>query len=190
MKHKHHGVWVVGVALTAFAAIGVYALTGEWRIKDGVARLPRPATLQIQVPDAQQVREMDRLYGRLPLLAAPHKRAVAAKKLSLFGYQDPAMTADGRRKRDDGSLAENGFKLSLVVVDGAGSFCIVDGAFLSEGDRMEDGTQILKIESHRVLVARNREQKWIYLDYEPDHETSSSVTVTPKGTAGLQRGPS
>jgi hypothetical protein len=190
MKRKHHGVWVVGVALTAFAAIGVYALTGEWRIKDGVERLPPQTTLQIQVPDEQQVREMDRLYDRLHVLAAPHKRDVAAKKLSLFGYQDPAMTADGRRERDAGSLAENEFQLSLVVLDDSGSFCIVDGAFLAEGDRMDDGTQILKIESHRVLVARNREQKWIYLDHEPDHEPSSSVTATPKGTTGLQRGPS
>jgi hypothetical protein len=190
MKHKHHGVWAVGVALTAFAAIGVYALTGEWRIKGGVARLPRQTTLQIQVPDARQVREMDRLYGRLHLLAAPHKRAVAAKKLSLFGYQEPEMTADGRRKGDAGSLADNDFKLSLIVVDGSGSFCIVDGAFLAVGDRMEDGTQILKIESHRVLVARNREQKWIYLDYEPEHETPSAETATPTGTTGMQQGQS
>jgi hypothetical protein len=114
---------------------------------------------QIQVPDAQQVREMDRLYGRLRLLAAPHKRAVAAKKFSRFGYQEPAMTADGRRERDAGSLAENEFRLSLVVVDGAGSFCIVEGVFLAAGDRMEDGTQILKIESHRVLIARHRKKR-------------------------------
>ncbi len=190
MKRKHQGVWVVGVALTAIATIGVYALTGGWRINHEAAQLPRLTTPPIKVPDAHQVREMDRLYDRLHLLAAPHRRAVAAKKLSLFGYQEPAMMSDGRPRQDAGSLADNDFKLSLVVVDGSGSFCIVDGNLLAEGDRMEDGTQILKIESHRVLVARNREQKWIYLDYEPDHETPSSVTATPKGSAGLQREPS
>lgn len=186
MKRKYHGVWVAGVALAALAAIGVYTLAGEWQIRDGGRRFPRQAVPLIKVPTQGQVREMDRLYDQLHLLAVPGKRRVAAKKLSLFGYREAMLAPDRGGERDDRSLEESEFQLSLVVLAGFGRYCIVDGDFLAEGDRMEDGTQILKIENHRVLITRNRQRKWIYLD----EASTSSETATPRQQAVQPRGPS
>ncbi|MEJ2153994.1 MAG: hypothetical protein P8X96_01520 [Desulfobacteraceae bacterium] len=186
MKRKHHGVWVAGVALAALAAIVVYTLTGEWRKRDGGRRFPRQPAPFIRVPTQGQVRAMDRLYDRLHLLAAPGKRRVAAKKLSLFGYRRAMLAAELGGERDDRRLKESEFQLSLVVLAGFGRYCIVDGDFLAEGDRLENGAQILKIENHRVLIMRNRQQKWIYLE----KASTSSATATPRQQAVQPRGPS
>ncbi len=186
MKRKHHGIIVVAVALAAMTAIGVYALTGEWQKTDAGRRMPPQAAVHIKVPSEQQVRQMDRLMDRLPMLAAPGKRLVEAKELTLFGYQAPALDEDGKARRESENLEQSGFQLSLVVLAGVGRYCILDGNLVSEGTQMEDGTAILKIESHRVLVARKKERRWIYLE----DATVSSSTTEPKDTSGQQRGQS
>lgn len=186
MKRKHHGMVVAGIALAVTAAVGVYTMTGRWQKTDTVRRMPPQAAIHLKVPSSQQVQQMDRLYDLLPKLAAPAKRTVAAKKLALFGYQGDALAADRGGDRGAESLEQSGFRLSLVILAGFGRYCIIDGDFVSEGTRMEDGTAILKIESHRVLVARNEERKWIYLE----DAAPSSVTTAPKTTSGEQRGQS
>ncbi len=184
MKRKQHGMVVFGVAIAAVAAIALYAVSGRWRGSEVVRRSPLQAEIQVKVPTEEQVRQMERLYDRLPMLAEPREREVAATPLSLFGYQ--ATTSDEKRRRSSESLGQSELALSLVVVAGVGSYCIIDGDFVSEGTRMEDGTAILKIESHRVLVARGLERKWIYLQ----DADASSQTPLPDDASGQQRGQS
>lgn len=186
MKRKHSGIMVAAVALTAVSAIGIYTLTGRWQKTDAGRRSPPQAAAHIKVPTEQQVREMDRLFDRLPMLAEPVKRPVDANKLTLFGYHAPVWDADGKKRRESESLEQSGFQLSLVVLAGFGRYCILDGDLVSEGTHMEDGTAILKIESHRVLVARDKERRWIYLK----DTTASSSTTGPEDTSSQQRGQS
>jgi len=186
MKRRYHGIVVVGIVLAVMAAIAFYTYTGHWQNPDAVRRLPPQAGMHLKVHSGEQVLQMDRLYDRLPKLAAPEKRPVAANKLTLFGYEEAALAASRKGDRDSESLEPNDFRLSLVILAGFGRYCIIDGDFVSEGTRMEDGTAILKIESHRVLVARDQERLWIYLE---DGNASSATTV-PKDTSGQQRGQS
>ncbi len=186
MKRKHHGILAVAIALAAFAAIGIYTLTGQWQKTDTIRRMPPQTAVTVKVPTDQQVRQMDRLFDRLPMLAAPQKRVVEAKKLTLFGYQPSVLVEDGMGKRTSEGLHQDEFQLSLVVLAGVGRYCIIDGNLVSEGTRMEDGTAILKIESHRVLVSRDKERRWIYLE----DATASSSTTVPKDASGQQTGQS
>jgi hypothetical protein len=160
--------------------------TGLWQKTDVIKRIPLRAAINIKVPTDKQVRQMERLYDRMELLAAPAKRQVAAKKLSLFGYQGPEAAAAGIGNTEPQGLEESRFHLSLVVLAGLNNYCIVDGNFMAEGARMDDGTQVLKIESHRVLIARNHERKWIYLQ----SETTSSAVPDEKDTTDPQKGQS
>ena len=186
MKRKHHGITVVVIALAALSAIGLYALTGRWQKTNAGRRIPPQAAVHVKTPTEQQARQMDRLFDRLPMLAAPGKRPVEAKKLTLFGYRAHAADEDWKKRRDSESLEQSGFQLSLVVLTGFGRYCILDGNLISEGTQMEDGTVIVKIESHRVLVARDKERRWIYLE----DATVSSSTMGPNDTSGQQRGQS
>ncbi|MGD9366205.1 MAG: hypothetical protein PVH87_10930 [Desulfobacteraceae bacterium] len=186
MKRKYHGVTVLSVSMAALAAMGVYMGTGLWQNRESHNRIPQRAAINIKVPAEKQVRLMEKLYGRMPLLAVPAKRPVAGKKLSLFGYQvpDQAAIGDGIAAKD--ALEQSGFQLSLVVLAGLNNYCIVDGKFMAEGAHMEDGTRVLKIESHRVLVARNHERKWIYLE----DAAPSTVTTDQNEVSAGQKGPS
>jgi hypothetical protein len=187
MKRKHHGVIVLSVSLAALAAIGVYTGTGLWQKEGAIKGIPRQAAVHIKAPNEKQVNLMERLYDRMPLLAAPAKRPVAGKKLSLFGYQAPDGAAFGDGVADHDNLAQSGFRLSLVVLAGFNNYCIVDGKLMTEGARMDDGTRVLKIESHRVLVARNHERKWIYLE---DSAPSSVTTADQNEISARQKGQS
>jgi hypothetical protein len=186
MKRKYHGVTVLCVSMAALAAIGVYTGTGLWQKAIPIKGMPARSAVQIKVPNEKQVRLMERLYDRMPLLAVPAKRPVAGNKLSLFGYQAPDQAAFADGGADQESLAQSGFQLSLVVLAGFNNYCIVDGKLMTEGARMDDGTQVLKIESHRVLFARNHERKWIYLE----DATPSSVTADQNEVSARQKGQS
>lgn len=185
MKRKYHGVIVAGMAMAVIVVVSGYAGSGLWQKTEAVSRIPHPAVIDVKAPSETQVRQMDRLYERMHALAAPSKRNVAARKLSLFGYQGPG-NADADLGGNDGSLEQAGFQLTLVVLAGFGSYCIVDGNFMAEGAQMDDGTKVLKIESHRVLIARRHERKWIYLE----NQSTPSYTPPPHENSGRQRGQS
>lgn len=186
MKRKYHGVTVLSVSMAALAAVGVYVGTGLWQKEGTIKGIPPRSTISIKVPTEKQVRLMERLYDRMPLLAVPAKRPVAGKKLTLFGYKAPDRAAFGDGIAEKDSLEQSGFQLSLVVLAGFNNYCIVDGKFITEGARMDDGTRVLKIESHRVLVARNHERKWIYLE----DAATSSAKKDQNGDSVKQKGPS
>lgn len=188
MKRKYHGLTVLSVSMAALMLIGVYAETGLWQKNDAIKGRPPLSAGHIKMPTEKQVRLMDRLYNRMESLAVPVKRPVAGKALSLFGYRGPGRAALGDGMADRGGLEPSGFHLSMVVLAGLNSYCIVDGKFMTEGARMEDGTRVLKIESRRVLVGRNHERKWITLeDAAPAPVTADQNEISAGSNFGHRR---
>jgi hypothetical protein len=57
-------------------------------------------------------------------------------------------------------------------------YCIVEGVLFSEGDTMDNGVQVLKIESHRVLLSQDQERGWIYLDDGRASSTAGNGKMT------------
>lgn len=186
MKRKYQGVAVLSMGVIAITAIGLYFASGMWIGSDAVANAPRRKAIHIKVPTDEQVQQMDKLYDRMGMLTVPSQRKVAGEKLSLFGYQGRKQSVAVLREKELEGLGRREFQLSLVVVAGIQNYCIIDGSFMAEGASMDDGTKVLKIESHRVLIARNQERKWIYLR----DETMSTMTGETKEASVPQKGQS
>lgn len=174
MKRRYHGLVAIISGVVTLVAIGAYVGSGLWRSTKVPWRPILPAALNIKVPTDQQVRQMERLFVRLDQLALPSVRSVAAKSLTLFGYHDPSTLGVGENDTDQDHMGRGKWQLSLTVQAGIKNYCVIDGKFLAQGARMDDGTQVLKIESHRVLILTQKEQHWIYL--EDDLSPSTNTT--------------
>ena len=186
MKNKHRGMLSVLVGLTALAAAGVYAFSGI-RTTPGQFNGSRPpAALQIKVPSESQVHQMQALSQRLAVLARPVTRASTDAPLTLLG--DLPQDGPGHNGQEDpGDFLNAERKLSLTVAAGARRFCIIDGGFLTEGDKLPDGSRVLKIENQRVLLTLDKQSRWLYL-IEDDIPATAEQNTT--ATAGKGKGQS
>lgn len=176
MKTKYHGLLTLVAGFVAFGGMIGYALSGAWQLplERTPGRLSPELLTSIKVPTADQVRQMEALYGRMAQLAQPSARPVAGRPLTLFGYQD--IRDNGIDDETPDNLADRGMRLTLTVLAGFQRYCILDGEFVEEGELLPAGERILKIEAHRVLVAHDQERKWIYLEEDP---AVSAVTREP-----------
>ncbi len=184
MKRKHHGMIAVLSGGVALVAIGTYAGSGVWHPSEVIRHRRPPTALNIKVPTEQQVRRMDSLYSRMGQLASPSTRSVAAKTLTLFGYQDNSASGQDADNSDRDRVGQGRWQLSLTVQTGIRNYCVIDGKFLSEGAKMADGTQVLKIENQRVLISTGQEQRWLYLD----DALSPSVSDTGRAISNQREG--
>ena len=177
MKKRYHGIATAVIGLVAMGAVGGFYGSGVWQIpmERPAGRLAPDAMGRIKVPSTDQVHQMTHLYGRLEQLASPSARTRAAQSLTLFGYRDDRLADRDADDAPDGSAGWD-LRLTLTVLAGIRNYCILGGDFLAEGAAMASGGQIVKIEAHRVLVARGQERRWIYLD---DDQAVSAVTNEP-----------
>ncbi len=179
MKKKYNGILAIAVSLAALSAVGGYWQSGVWKSSEGSGIEARPPVVPIKVPSESQVGQMNKLYGKLPQLSSPHARAVAGNHLTLFGHRvDGADTEASDGEAEEASQAQ----LSLIVMAGSQRYCILDGHFLFEGEILEEGLQVLKIENHRVLVSQNQTEQWIYL--EEGQEMSAAADHEVKSGSG------
>jgi len=171
MKRKYNGIIAVVIAAAAVGAVAAYAGSGLWRSNEEVRRHGPSALSNIKVPSQSQMAQMEKLKDHLAQLASPVKRKTVERPLVLFGYRGPDRTSRGEDQSDGEGIDHRRLQLSLTLQAGLNNYCILDGKFMAEGAHLADGTAVLKIESHRVLVALNQERRWIYLQ-EPQSGTA------------------
>jgi len=170
MKRRHYGVLVI--ALIGLS-IGAVALDAYQNLGGGIgarqrSRLKSLATTS--VPGPQMLREMESLDSQLQSLAHPTSSDITEVNLALFGYEPVEKgkyTAAGRR-----ILLQSGidYSLSLAFSAGTNRFCVVDGFFCKEGSILPDGTQVARIEPHRVLVRKEKFEHWIPVNKKVESE--------------------
>ena len=179
MKKKYNGILAIAVGLAALGAVVAYWQSGVWKSAEGSDIQARPPVVPIKVPSESQVGQMRKLYGKLPQLSSPHARAVAGSHLTLFGH---LMDQPDNEETDHEGGETSQPQLSLIVMAGSQRYCILDGHFLFEGEILEEGLQVLKIENHRVLVSQNQTEQWIYL--EEGQEMSAAAGHEVKSGSG------
>lgn len=175
MKRKYQGMISVALAAIVILLTGGYYRSGLWRtvqVESGPVHAP---VADSWMPSEEQVQAMHHISGVLNLLAAPTARGVDPSPLALFGQRDAGTeknTPGGRH----GDPEKATYGLSLTLLAGPVRYCIVDGAFVVEGGRLEDGTAVMKIDNQRVLIAKDHELAWIYMNDDtrtPDRDTPS-----------------
>lgn len=175
MKQKHKGIISIGLMVAAILVIVGYYYSGWWH------KATEPPVKVVEPPKSSwtptdgQLETIGRLSGRLPVLAYPAAKAMAPTSLALFGQRPESLGAAGATGHGN---TKRGYVLSLTLVAGPMRYCIINGSFLTEGARMDDGSIVAKIENNRVLLATNDERQWVMLD---DGQASSENATHPSG---------
>ncbi|MBT8340011.1 MAG: hypothetical protein HKP58_06170 [Desulfatitalea sp.] len=178
MNPKYTGIGSVGVAVTALAMILLYFFGGWWRPApqrglDVVASAPAA-----WLPSQEQLEAMAQLSDRLTDLADPSPRRFRSASLALLGQ--PASSAGGSSKavaRNEGPT----YVLSLTLLAGPVRYCILNANVVAEGERLRDGSLVVRIEARRVLLAGKHKQQWIALqDALDEPERADTLSASPR----------
>ncbi len=168
MKTKYNGL----VCFFIFALAGICLLIYGVTLSDKMAgsiRISRPASVSdIKVPDDSTMAYISFLTPKLSTIATTkdHSEKVA---LNIFGFSLNTLTKD---RIKDTSYTETtsvndienrlSYVLTLSFTSPKSNFCMIDKKLYTENGILPDKGKILKIETGRVLVLKNKKKQWIY----------------------------
>ena len=164
MKRKHTYLVSIGVMMLSLLLAGLWFAYGRPNkgLQSTQRRLPPMPT--ITMPSPQALAEIDRLENRLNRLAALTGDDQAAPDLRLFGYRIRDSFTPATYPVDDFKPAVAEYSLTFAFASEKKRYCIINGTFFSEGDRLPDGGRILKVEASRVLIEKEAFKQWVIID--------------------------
>ncbi|MCP3951664.1 MAG: hypothetical protein GY697_05515 [Desulfobacterales bacterium] len=177
MKIKHQGLLSVCLICIAIVVSGAYTLGAAWKTPGG-GRIDHLKPLpHVTVPGPAAMKEIEQLGARLYGLVSPPQPDPSGVNLLLFGYEPVREAGGAARGRLNGPPGRAGYALTFTFFSERKQFCIIDGAFYSQGAALPGGDRILKIRPGRVLVKGPAGSSWIPLESEAGLKTSGG---TPK----------
>ena len=178
MKQKYHGLLSISLIFIAVIFTVLYSLSTSWERIDEVRISRLKSSPDITVPEPAVIIEIGQLEKRMKSLVYPPISEPTAVNLILFGYQPmerPRITFRGRQTT---MPVRVDYSLTFAFSSNKKRFCIIDGSFYSEGSDLPGGGKILKIESNRVLVRKERFSIWIPLDNKGAENGNKRITKT------------
>ena len=174
MRRKYHGIITIALLLLLLLGVGGYYKSGLWQKTSVISGTMQPLTTTGWVPSEEQVKQMQRLLPMMSQLAVPSPRKNAPSPLYLFGQRAPRNGGHGTYAAE---VTQPTYRLSLTLLAGPLRYCIVNGAFVSEGGQLADGAAVVKkIDNQRVLIANERQLEWIYLQ-DPTQTTPGAESL-------------
>lgn len=171
MKPKYAGLMTLCLAI---AGIGMVAWWGFEHQKNtnhsNGANSVRPLS-ELQVPSKSVLEQMDRLERQIHLLSSPLPRSKRRADLSALGYY-PVIQVGRLGNNSRGAHHVFDHRVTMAFDGQVRRYCIIDSELYSEGAILPDGAVIMKIESQRVLIAKESLQKW--LDVDPLIDTAKA----------------
>lgn len=183
MKRKHNGLITVVLLMTGLVLAGGYALYGGWRTKATMPTRPVLPLPDVKVPGPATLQEIALLSKEIKRLAYPPPAGARSVDLGLFGYRPTdgsgrVVLAGAQRQ-----ATSFDYQLSLAFYSKQEQFCIIDGSFYRVGGRLPDDGRIVKIESTRVLVARQGVKRWVPLADRDADSDQTMATPTKQGNS-------
>ena len=154
MKKKYYIPVILIIALLVFASTIIYGMVSVNAVKEKehyklTGPLPKITAIG-KINDSKT----KKLLKEMPSLTQPKQEIGLSSplNLSLFSNFKPGDPDPGR---------EDGYHLSFAFSSEKNKFCVLNGRFYSEGNILPDGTLIKIIESNRVMVSKNKMDKWL-----------------------------
>lgn len=161
MKRKHYGILSVVLILLALAATTFYAIRISHKMAEEIRTSKIKPFNSTSVPDPATIKEIDGLEERAMNLARPKRSDLSPINLGLFGYLPMKKPKAIKRGRKIIVPSHMDYSISLAFSSIAKRFCVIDGAFYTEGSSLPDGGKIVRIEPKRVLISKYRSKEWI-----------------------------
>jgi len=161
MKRKHYGLLSIALILLTLTATAFYAIKISHRMAEEIRTSRIKPSPSISVPNPAAIKEIDRLEERLMDLAHPKRLGISPVNLGLFGYQPMKKPKVMKRERKIILPSHMDYSISLAFSSPAKRFCVIDGAFYTEGSSLPDGGKVVRIEPKRVLIKKYRSKEWI-----------------------------
>ena len=164
MKRKSTRMWALALLVLGPCATLLIALHGtnpanaDYRPSQ-VRPLP-----DIVVPNSSEIKEISRLYNRLPDIAQPGEQTGGPLDLQLFGYRKVEKVVAPPVTIEKPVQDPMTYNLSFTFNSERRRFCIIDQTIYTEGKELPDGTRVLKIEPRRILLDQDGHQEWIYME--------------------------
>ena len=163
MKPKHYSLIAILLAVTVVGMVSWYEvyLLGTVHTTSGRGAI-QPLS-EIKVPDAFALEEMDRIERTMHMLSTPPPQIMRQVDLSALGYVPVAAAGSvGKGGSYHASMADH--QVTMAFKGQVNRFCIIDSKLYPEGAVLPDGATIVKIESRRVLIAKESLQQWLDVD--------------------------
>lgn len=161
MKRKHLSLMIISLAAAVILImlwLEVFHLNS--RKYESSVKMIQPLS-EIDVPNKSALEKMDLLERHMHLLSSPPPLIQRKVDLSALGYM-PVMPGIGEGSGDPNSGSTIPAHRVTMAFDGKMKrFCIIDSSLYPEGAILPDGATILKIESTRVLIAKESLRQWL-----------------------------
>jgi hypothetical protein len=164
MRRKHLSVTIICFALTVTGMVLWFEVrhlkTSEFVSSAGTIR---PLS-EIKVPSKSALEQMDRLERQMHLISAPPPQIRRRADLSAMGYVPVSPSRNGSDGVHNSKLAASAYRVTMAFDGQIKRYCIIDSKLYPEGAMLPDGNAIIKIESTRVLIAKENLQQWLTVD--------------------------
>ena len=174
MKKKHYGLFSISMIIIAMGASLIYLISNSWKMDDNSSGSPgfKPLPLYAE-PSTIEMRTIDQLSPRMKTLTNPPARKPVPADLRLLGYvHHGSEKFQSRTKTRVKNSTQPDYLLSFTFSSGRKRFCILNNKFYQEGDQLPEGSQIVRIQTRRVLLDTNGLQYWISINAESVDQTT------------------
>lgn len=170
MKTKHISL-IALVVSGLLIGVAVWLERVVWYDAAGVAPLAPMAPLsELKAPPRADLEQMDFLERRLGLLSSPPPRMMQQADLSALGYVPLSPSRSNGPVAGASAQAASKYRLTLAFDGSVKRYCIIDDQLYPEGAVLPDGATIMKIESRRVLIAKESLRQWLDIEAFADSE--------------------
>lgn len=164
MKSKHLSLAAMFLVFIIVGLSAWYALHRHGAVNPRPGFEPVKPLSELKVPGKSVLEQMDLLERNMHLISAPPPQFKRDADLSALGYLPmSAPRADNAGGGGAGALSSS-YRVTLAFDGQAKSYCVIDSELYPEGAVLPDGATIVKIESRRVLIAKESLQQWLEVD--------------------------
>jgi hypothetical protein len=161
MRPKHLSLLTIVLSILVIGGAAWVELVALRQDRPPARRDAVMPLFEVKVPPTPVLEQMDYLERRMHLLSAPPPQIKLRADLSGLGYV-PLTSSD--RKLPTGTSAQKpgpDYRLTLAFHGRVKRYCVIDDHLYPEGALLPGGATIVKIESRRVLIAKESLRQWL-----------------------------